>query len=445
MRHIQQAKYLDASASDDAAEPLIVHHLGESAAARSNIVVFVHGLRGTRYGYWGKFPSLLSSDRSDLDVGMYYYETALRRIGFWRSIELSREAEVLAGVLRSLAAYDGILLVTHSMGGLLAKGAIAALIDGNHAAVLRKIRALVLLASPQLGSLRVPRVLTALSADARALQPHNQYITDVDQRLRARIDCSLRGDPRTKGNIPMAAVVASNDFWVDPLSARVGIPAAQCMTVRGTHRTIIQPTRPDEDAYQFVARFLAKVAGAEEAFEDSDIRVKCEAPADGDAIPLHHLAEEWFGPDVTPTEMVARLIKIPGIIKVVRVVRLQGTTKHEEIIGYFCIFPLSAAVAEQLISGELRGSQIDAKHIESDPAKCSDVYIGAVVATHFYARGTVLEELERAIAARTQGGAVNVLTRPFTDDGRRLVKKNGFVRVEPYPHDPPLFRRTFGA
>lgn len=444
MRVIEQADYSDAPALDDRSEPLLIHRL-KGAAARSNIAVFVHGLRGTRYDYWGQFPRLLAADRADLDVGMYYYGTALRRLGLWWSIELPAEAQVLAGVLRSLSSYDGIVLVAHSMGGLLAKGAIAALVDGDHRGALRRIRALVLLASPQLGSMRVPRALTAVSADARALYPHNKYLVEVDTRLSARIDNSLRGDPRTKGNIPMAAVIASNDFWVDPLSAGIGIPPAQRMTVRGSHGSIVRPGKPDDDAYRFVEGFFAKVAHAEEAFADSDVWVKCEAPTPSDAAPLHRMAEEWFGPDVTPTDMIARLIGIPDIIKVVRVVAQKGTVRTEEIVGYFCLFPVPPEVAQLLRTGELRGSQIDARHIERDPSRCRDVYVGAIVATHFYARGTVLEELERAIIARTRTGAVNVLTRPFTSDGRRLVKNQGFARVEPYPHDPPLFCRSFGG
>src|SRR6185436_5469468 len=68
---------------DDPNEPLFVH----TRAGRSNgdLVVFVHGLGGSRYGTWQLMPRLLFKDCPEIDIGLYAYRTGMRRLQWWRS------------------------------------------------------------------------------------------------------------------------------------------------------------------------------------------------------------------------------------------------------------------------------------------------------------------------------------------------------------------------
>jgi len=112
-------------------EPLVVHQRAEPSA-NNKMVLFVHGLGGSRYGRtstWGNFPRHLFEDIPAIDVGMLQYRTLTGRFGFSKSVSLEQEARVFADVLRDqLSAYQSIVLIGHSMGGLMCKAVIHELV-----------------------------------------------------------------------------------------------------------------------------------------------------------------------------------------------------------------------------------------------------------------------------------------------------------------------------
>jgi pimeloyl-ACP methyl ester carboxylesterase len=118
-------------------EPLVIH--AKPPRLARNLVIFIHGLTGHRYGYWGNVPLYVFEDMPPADIGLYFYRTAWRRFGLFRSIDLEQEARVLADALRRLRGYQSVVLVGHSMGGLLAKAAIVDLIQRRHRHTLRHI------------------------------------------------------------------------------------------------------------------------------------------------------------------------------------------------------------------------------------------------------------------------------------------------------------------
>ena len=77
MKIIPQDQFAEpANLNEVADQPVIVHRRNGGSATR--IVIFVHGLGGSRYGNhstWGNFPKFIFEDISDLDVGLYQYET----------------------------------------------------------------------------------------------------------------------------------------------------------------------------------------------------------------------------------------------------------------------------------------------------------------------------------------------------------------------------------
>ena len=96
--------------------------------------MFIHGLGGKRYGHratWGDFPRYLFQDFPNLDVALVQYRTALGRVQFWKSIDLADEGIVLADAIRDLAEYKNVIIIAHSMGGLLTGAAIRYLLNTN--------------------------------------------------------------------------------------------------------------------------------------------------------------------------------------------------------------------------------------------------------------------------------------------------------------------------
>jgi pimeloyl-ACP methyl ester carboxylesterase len=255
MKTILQDQFSEPANLDEVADQsIVVHRRSGGSAAR--IVIFVHGLGGSRYGVestWGNFPKFIFEDVADLDVGIYQYETLWRRLKFGAQIPLDREADIFAGILRDeLAGYRDIILVGHSMGGVLCKALIARLIHDRRMDLLDRVAGLFLLASPQLGSLRVPRSLSWFSPDADALKPHGPLLVDIARTFEDYLLLDIEALSYDKPVIPTFAVLGASDFWVDELSAGIGLPTRQKKTVVGTHIDVVKPRSKDSPVYGWV-------------------------------------------------------------------------------------------------------------------------------------------------------------------------------------------------
>jgi pimeloyl-ACP methyl ester carboxylesterase len=177
MKALSQESYASADASVALDHvPLVIHR--RTTGAAPHIILFVHGLGGARYGKeptWGSLPEFVFEDFADADVGMYEYPTLTSRprlLSQEVSIKLDTQGVLLSEQLRELIneeGYTSITVVGHSMGGLLSKCAIKELIDSNSTDVLDRIAGLILMATPQIGSLRVPWWAAPFSNDLMAL------------------------------------------------------------------------------------------------------------------------------------------------------------------------------------------------------------------------------------------------------------------------------------
>ena len=235
-------------------DPLVVHRRVDRTSAQA--VVFVHGLGGEATKTWGLYPEFVfRASGLDADVGLFDYESGLRRRP-WRSISIPRQAEALAHYIRDLR-YERVVLVGHSMGGLLCKAAIRSLLDsGTHdtsgSRGVDKVAGLVLFATPQSGSKRVPALFSRLSRDGRALRVGSSIAREAAQRFQDRIVTRTAFDTTLdRQHLPTFAVIAHGDFWVDPLSAGLGLDTDQQKIVIGSHRSIVRPASETDDAYMW--------------------------------------------------------------------------------------------------------------------------------------------------------------------------------------------------
>ena len=251
MKELPQLSYSEPAR--ELADPLVVHRHAEHKS--DALVVFIHGLGGKRYGRnttWGQFPRFVFEDFPHLDVGLYRYRTLLGRFKLWESIELEDEARILAEIIRDALQYSSVILVGHSMGGLLAKAAISFLLHSRQGATLSRIGGLILMATPQAGSLRVPRFLPWLSRDLRALKPHGELVHRIDQAFVNWLNTDAQASTLERPIIPTWALISAPDLWVDRLSAGLGLPASQTKMIRESHVQIVKPKDKHNDAYQYV-------------------------------------------------------------------------------------------------------------------------------------------------------------------------------------------------
>jgi len=429
MIRLQQSSFVEPSdphKHDD--EPIVIH--ARSRRVATNLVVFVHGLTGHRYGYWGQTPRFVLEDLPTADVGLYFYRTAWRRLRFFRSIDVEQEARVFADALRQLRLYDAITVVGHSMGGLLAKAAIVDLVNRNQKRTLRRISGLVLLACPQLGSLRVPRWLKAFSRDGRALFPHNRTIQRIDTVFATQLSIDQAADPLDRENVPTWAVVAAEDFWVDALSAGIGVPEGQKHTVRGTHGSIIQPPSKSVAPYVFLRDCLDSSFRPSSAVAADAPEILVEDARPEDVSSIRELAVRLFGEGVTPEGVLVQFAAAGGIFRVVKRVIVSDEERRERFSGYFCAIPLSAEAAASVKAGALRGGELTMEHVPANPGDTAALYLGAVAARDHYSRAVVLEALRLHVNYSVALGIRQVLTRPLTDHGLRLVRKHLFQPLD---------------
>ena len=127
MRRVVAAEFTDPpDAAALSEEPLVIH---QREAAIANPKPDRLRSRARRQPLWGEIdlgqlPLLLFEDLPELDIGLY--STAPRRAGLVCQIDVAEdEARVFADLIRDqLADYETIVLIGHSMGGLLCKAAI---------------------------------------------------------------------------------------------------------------------------------------------------------------------------------------------------------------------------------------------------------------------------------------------------------------------------------
>ena len=232
-------------------DPIVVHR--RKGPEAGTLLLFVHGLGGRAHETWGNYPEFVFADNHDLDVGLLDYESGVRR-RFWRSIEPAKHALALSHSIRDLH-YSKVILVGHSMGGLLCKAAIKNLIDSrthDNGGVLGvdKIGGLALFATPQSGSRKAPRVFSLVSKDARVLRTDSDFVSEIAQRFQDRVFTQMDWQtPTSRQRIPTFAVIATGDFWVDRLSAGLGLDTDQQKFVTGSHTSIVKPASRTDDAY----------------------------------------------------------------------------------------------------------------------------------------------------------------------------------------------------
>src|SRR5436305_10870583 len=216
MKRLTQPSFEEPPNPEDLAGHPLVLHRRTSETRNYCLVVFVHGLGGSRYGAkatWGYLPRFLYEDFPQLDVGLYAYVTLFGRLKIWKSIPLEREAEILAEKIRDdLPHYRTIILAGHSMGGLLCMAAITYLVQWGDPA-LRRLRGLILMATPQLGSQRVPRLLSWLSPDFYALKPHGELVQQIHKSFADHLSLDETSQDRSRTVIPTWALAGASDFW----------------------------------------------------------------------------------------------------------------------------------------------------------------------------------------------------------------------------------------
>lgn len=231
-------------------------------------VVFVHGFTGgssTWKNVGGeKFKDLLltEDDLSEVfDMVEFEYfskitdifhadliQKAISLFGFRPKVRYNRPLKNLADELRSfiqlnLDDYEGVVLIGHSMGGLICKEVILSHVRGDGPDIIGYGS----IAVPHKGSLD-SMLFALLNINSKELVPLNYYNSDLNNRW---VD--------KKSTLPESVyIIGQHDQYVPESS---GLPfISKFLNIPHDHNTICKPVSKADSAYKAVQKFLKKIA-----------------------------------------------------------------------------------------------------------------------------------------------------------------------------------------
>ncbi|GAA2165598.1 alpha/beta fold hydrolase [Humibacillus xanthopallidus] len=213
-----------------------------------SVAVFVHGFISGAHT-WTEVLSHLESDPqvvSEFDLKAHSYDT---RLFGWRPDRRIPDIPTLGEDLKSFLEiecqeYESVVLVGHSMGGLIVQQYLAQMLWDNCGAKLNRVRRIVLLACPTNGSeflLSFRKSVPFLrNVQEKMLRPHSITVTRAHKKVMQDV---VFAKERSDGAcpIPVAAYAGTSDNVVPLASAQSDFPGATAIS--GDHFSILAAPR----------------------------------------------------------------------------------------------------------------------------------------------------------------------------------------------------------
>ncbi len=238
-----------------------------SEPPRSRVIVFVHGLRGHATKTWSQFAQLLAPRINGYDLAFYGYETPILSalIPLMRRPPIPSYAQLLRRSLwESLVVdrgYEEIVLVCHSLGGIVVKAAVQQIedIDVNRDEYLKRLHSIFFFGTPHFGSHRLNMFVARLSPVLSALRANAKELERVRDFWRYRV--SLHPDDRRPRRIFLhaRAIYSDKDFWLDSESGLGEIDQADAYPHRVSHSRLVSPAHEGEGHFVYFGRQLEQI------------------------------------------------------------------------------------------------------------------------------------------------------------------------------------------
>jgi len=235
----------------------------------ANAVIFVHGLKGGQetwsYDEKTSFPSLLAADPNisdHFDIGCFNYFTTFTttyganksifqrlfksRKSVRKNLPISEIAELLRTEFEvNLDSYEQVMIVAHSMGGLVAKACILGHLEENQTT---PVKGFVSLAVPHTGA-KIANIGSFLSS--------NVQLADLSVLSDAVYDLSSAWVNSATPPPPTKYIYGAHDIFVDKKSA-LAIEALKkdSTAVDEDHIGICKPKSCDETVYKAVVKYI---------------------------------------------------------------------------------------------------------------------------------------------------------------------------------------------
>ena len=210
----------------------------------TSAIIFIHGLGGNGKKTWGSFQELITSDPDlrKFDVLFFNYPTSLFPLPFSKKYP---KIQALAKALKTqidevYSKYTDIILVCHSLGGLIAKKYI---VNEAHSNTTTRVRALALYATPNNGSslANISKHISWRHNQLKQLCKDSDLIEDLNE---AWFQLNIERKIHTN------YIVAALDKVVDPTSAQshYGNDEVRVIADKG-HIDIVKPTNKHDTSF----------------------------------------------------------------------------------------------------------------------------------------------------------------------------------------------------
>ncbi|WP_319523281.1 alpha/beta hydrolase [uncultured Desulfosarcina sp.] len=213
------------------------------------LAVFVHGFRGSHLRTWGNFAEYLNKEDclKKVDFLFWGYPTRL----FKKDEKIGSIGEHFKTEFDYLPKdkYKSMVLIAHSMGGLVVRSfIIQSLIDGK-GEELSKIQHIILFGVPNDGSHIADRFPKDLNVQIDDLKTASRFITDLRKNWIDRVYYITKNDKYHR-QIPVTTVVGFDDQIVTEESAKSFFPNTE--KTDGDHFTMVKPNNKNHLSYKIV-------------------------------------------------------------------------------------------------------------------------------------------------------------------------------------------------
>ena len=244
--------------------------------AHRHLVVFVHGFISSKE-CWNELIALLERDpqmNTVFDFACFEYESPKINPLFWRRIpRLLEIAKSLGAFLNraELREYREVALVGHSQGGLVILTYLADQLQRGAAQDLERLRQVILIATPNLGSSLLSGVrrflsLFSFNPQERALRVLDPQISDVRAVISERI-VGTQDATNVAWPIPVQCFWGKQDGVVVEASARGPFDSDVANPLEGDHSGVIRPRNLGDPRYLAIADALLVPFGHRSVYE----------------------------------------------------------------------------------------------------------------------------------------------------------------------------------
>lgn len=220
------------------------------------LIVFVHGFRSSNKAAWEKFPSLLLGDDElkDFNIVLSGYRTGL----CIQTNSIREEGDLLASFLQDTVRgnhqkYQRVVLVAHSMGGLVTMRALLTL-ELDHPQVLDEHDFRVATFGTPYEGVENTGLIPPFCGNRQTegLALFNGDLYETTRRFAQGFNRGREGR-RITPSVPLYTFYGKDDKLVHPGSA-CGFNAMNCEVVDGDHTAIVKPETRKHLAYSSVRR-----------------------------------------------------------------------------------------------------------------------------------------------------------------------------------------------